>query len=51
MRGVDRPRGGTGRSPRFECLNDYLTTDQPTISRTPGGRKFAPGGRLLATSA
>ena len=43
-------RGGTGRSPRFECLDDHVTTDKPTISRPAGGRKLAPGGRLLATS-
>jgi hypothetical protein len=42
--------GGTGRSPRFECLDDHVTTDKPTISRPAGGRKLAPGGRLLATS-
>src|SRR5262249_52348422 len=43
-------RGSTGRSPRFEGLDDHVTTDQPTISRPVGGRKLTPGGRLLATS-
>ena len=41
---------GSGRSPRFECLDDHVTTDKPTISRPAGRRKLAPDGRLLATS-
>ena len=48
-KGRPAARGGTGRSPRFECLDDHVTKDKPTISRPAVGRKLAPASRLFAT--